>query len=79
MVDEIDRSIISYLSKNARIPFLQIAKQLEISEASVRHRVKNLQENEVIKGFSANVDPAKLGYGCVAYVGVDINAEQSRS
>ena len=75
-VDAIDKEILGYLSSNARMPFLQIAKKLRISEASVRHRVKNMQENGVIKCFSTAVDPEKLGYGCVAYVGVDIHPER---
>jgi DNA-binding Lrp family transcriptional regulator len=52
MLDNIDRQIIQKLSADARTPFLSIAKDLSISEGTVRLRVLKLQKSGVIKKFS---------------------------
>jgi len=44
MMDEKDALIIEMLSKNARMPYLKIAKILNISETAVRKRIKKLEE-----------------------------------
>ena len=47
-----DNLIIEKLRKDARTPFLQIAKQLKISEGTIRKRVKDLIEDGKIKRFT---------------------------
>lgn len=76
MIDDVDKGVIEILRSNARIPFLEIAKQLKLSESTIRNRVSNLEKNGVIKRYSAQIDPSKLGYGSVAYVGIDVLPEK---
>lgn len=59
-LEEIDRSIIRALQKNGRESFRQIARDLDVSEATVRNRVKRLQEAEIIN-ISAIVHAANVG------------------
>ncbi|MCD6473610.1 MAG: Lrp/AsnC family transcriptional regulator [Thermoplasmata archaeon] len=73
MIDEKDALIIEMLSKNARTPYLKIAKILNISETAVRKRIKKLEEKGVIEGYTIKVNPEKLGYKSVAHVGIDTN------
>jgi Lrp/AsnC family transcriptional regulator of lysine biosynthesis len=51
-MDAIDSSIIEKLKKDARTPFLQIAKDLKVSEGTIRKRVKDLINDKIIKKFS---------------------------
>ena len=51
-MDNLDQTIISKLRKDARTPFLQIAKQLNVSEGTIRKRVKDLINNKQIKKFT---------------------------
>ncbi len=76
MLDETDIGILEILRKNARTPFLEIAKKLRISESTIRKRVKELEKNGVIKKYSTIVEPSKLGYGIVALVGIDVRPEK---
>ncbi len=70
-IDDIDRKIIDILMKDARTPYLEIARILKISEATVRKRVRSLESRGIIKGYTIKVDEKKLGYKVVALVGVD--------
>lgn len=76
MLDETDIGILEVLRKNARTPFLEIAKKLRISESTIRKRVKELEKSGIIKKYSAIVEPSKLGYGSVALVGIDAKPEK---
>lgn len=76
MLDKLDFDIIKEMRHNARVPFLEISKKLDVSESTIRHRVKNLEEKGVIREYSLNIDPVKMGFDAVAYVGVDVQPEK---
>jgi DNA-binding Lrp family transcriptional regulator len=67
-VDDLDLQLIRHLLEDGRTPFAQLAKQLNISEATVHARVAKLEEYGVIRGFTVIVDPEKLGYSLTALV-----------
>ena len=46
-IDEIDRRILSYLVNNARMPFLEIARECNISGAAVHQRVKKMENGKI--------------------------------
>lgn len=48
-IDDIDRKILSYLVKNARVPFLEIARECGISGAAIHQRVKKWKMQELLK------------------------------
>ncbi len=70
-IDDIDLQIIDILRTDARTPYTEIARRLGISEATVRRRIKNLEERGVIAGYTAVVEPAKMGFSTVAMVGIN--------
>ena len=49
-IDQIDQKILSFLVKDARMPFLEIARQCGVSGAAIHQRVKRLESNGVITG-----------------------------
>ncbi|MFH0818273.1 MAG: Lrp/AsnC family transcriptional regulator [Candidatus Micrarchaeota archaeon] len=78
-MDERDTEILKALVKNARISYVELSKKLKISEAAVRKRVKKLEANGVVKGFTALVDPETLGYSAVAIIGIDTKPDELMS
>ncbi len=72
-IDETDRGILDLLKRNSRRPFTEIAEKLDVSEGTVRKRVRCLEEEGVIKGYTLEIDPAELGYDFVTILGVDVD------
>ena len=69
-LDHIDKQILDMLIENARTPFTEIAKKLDISAGTVHVRVRKMEEAGIIKGASLTIDYDKLGYSFIAYIGV---------
>lgn len=74
-ISEKDIAILEMLMRNARIPYTEIARQIGVTEAAVRKRVKKFEELGIIKGYRAEIDPKKIGYKVVALIGFDIEPE----
>lgn len=72
-IDEMDRKILSFLVKDARMAFLEIARECGVSGAAIHQRVKKLEESGIITGYSALVKPAALGLPVCAFVMTDIS------
>lgn len=70
-MDPTDLGIIKILRGNSRTPFSAIAEKLDLAESTIRKRIGNLEERGIIKQYSLVVDPSKLGYENVAFVGID--------
>lgn len=68
--DYLDREIIQKLSENGRIPFSDLAKELNISNSLVHLRVRKLQEAGVITGFSVKLNPKEIGFQTTTYTGI---------
>ena len=51
-VDDADRRILEVLKEDARIPFVELAKKVGLSEATVRRRVRSLVSRGIIKKFT---------------------------
>ena len=74
-VDEIDQRIIEALQQDGRRPFTKIATDLGISEASVRQRVANLINNQVMQ-IVAITNPIKLGFSLASMIGIRVSGER---
>lgn len=72
-LDEFDRKILSMLSTNARIAFLEIARECGVSGAAVHQRLQKLLKAGAINGFETLLNPSKLGYETCAFVGFILN------
>ncbi len=69
-LDETDRQIIAILMRDARTPFTEIAKQIDMSSGTIHVRMKKLEEKGVVLGAHLQVDYAQLGYDVVAFLGI---------
>jgi DNA-binding Lrp family transcriptional regulator len=72
-MDDTDREILRCLYQDARMPLRQIAEKLGISVSTVSVRIKELEEEKVIKGYIPILDPEKLGYDLLTIIGVRIS------
>jgi len=55
-VDDLDLSILCALRENARISNLELAKMLGVSEATIRRRIKMLEEKGIIKQIHERIE-----------------------
>ncbi|MEM7107627.1 MAG: Lrp/AsnC ligand binding domain-containing protein [Bacteroidota bacterium] len=69
-IDNIDLKILEVLSKNAKKPYTEVAKQVYVSGGTVHVRMKKLEEMGVVKGNSLLVDYARLGFDITAFIGI---------
>ena len=71
-IDNLDKKILSILSKNARMPFKDVAMECNVSRAAIHQRVQKLMDNGVITGSGFDVNPKSLGYSTCTYVGITL-------
>jgi Lrp/AsnC family transcriptional regulator for asnA, asnC and gidA len=74
-IDEIDQSIIEALQLDGRRPFTKLAAELGISEASVRQRVANLINTQVMQ-IVAITNPIKLGFSLASMIGIRVSGDR---
>lgn len=73
ILDEIDRIIIHTLRQDCFTPFVKIARKMDVTEGTIRHRVKKMTKNGVIKRFTIATDNTLLGFDTLAFVIVGVN------
>ena len=71
-IDELDKKILDIISKNARIPFKDVADECGVSRAAIHQRVQRLTDIGVISGSGYHINPRKLGFHTCTYVGLSL-------
>jgi Lrp/AsnC family transcriptional regulator for asnA, asnC and gidA len=77
-VDKIDQAIIRRLQYDGRMPYTEIAADLDISEGAVRHRVKRMADAGVLQ-IVGIVEPQFLGWNAAGMIGVTVQVGQVES
>ncbi len=67
-MDAFDRKILAVLLENARATNVEIAEKVGLSEAPCHRRIKRMEAEGVIRGYTARLDPEAIGVGFIAYV-----------
>ena len=67
-VDSLDRSILAVLRDSGRAPFVDIASKVGVTERTVRTRMKRLEEDGVIRGYTIR----EAGIGLTALVRIKV-------
>jgi len=68
--------ILSALEEDAQASYADIAETADVSKPTVRKYINKLEEEGVIVGYSADVDPKKLSGQSIALVGIDVASER---
>lgn len=68
--------ILSVLEEDAKASYAEIAERADVSKPTVRKYIDQLEEDGVIIGYSADIDPKKLSSQTIALVGLDVASER---
>ena len=69
-IDSLDKKIIKMITQNARIPYLEVARECNVSGAAIHQRIQKLMKIGVITGSKFTIEPKKIGYKTCAYMGI---------
>jgi len=70
MTDDLNRRLVAILQKEGRISHAELAERLKVSRPTVIDRIKRLETEGILAGYSANVSPEAVNKPCVAFVAV---------
>ncbi len=75
LLDDIGWKILGELQQNARIPFAELGRRVGLSTPAVTERVHKMEEEGIIVGYRAQVNPAKVGLSILAFINVKVGGE----
>ena len=78
-IDSLDKKILGILMKEARTPYMEIARNCGISGAAIHQRMQKLNKMGIISGAHLQIKPVNLGYQTCAFIGLQVNILNSRS
>jgi DNA-binding Lrp family transcriptional regulator len=73
-IDAIDKRIIELLQKDGKITIKEIANELKMTNTPIFERIKRLEKEGFIIGYTAIVNPAMMGFKLVAFCSVTLES-----
>ena len=73
-IDNLDRSILSALQQDARVPYAELGKRFTVSPATIHVRVEKMKQAGIITGTQAMVDVKQLGYDVCCFIGINLKS-----
>ena len=70
MIDEISLKILKILQKKARIPNVEVARQVGMAPSAVLERIRKLEKMGLIDGYEVRLNPERFGKAQVAFIHV---------
>ncbi|WP_249200415.1 Lrp/AsnC family transcriptional regulator [Thetidibacter halocola] len=77
--DRFDQAILTTLAEEGRISITELARRIGLSKSPTQARLRRLEENGVIRGYRAILDPIRLGLDHVAFVEIKMTDTGERS
>ena len=78
-MDAYDLSILRCLQSDGRMSNLNLAERIHLSAPQTLRRVRSLEQKQIIRGYVAQVAPAAVGLGVMAFVNLSLDREQFRN
>lgn len=75
MVRISDFDLVKMLRENSKIPNVRIAERFGVTETAIRKRIRKLEEKGIIRKYTIDADPKKLGMKVEAVIGIDTKPE----
>ena len=72
-LDNVDLKILTELSRDAQMPYTEVAKKAGVSSGTVHLRMKKMMESGMVKGTTLSMDYAKMGWTVSAFVGIHLD------
>ncbi|MBO5084229.1 MAG: Lrp/AsnC ligand binding domain-containing protein [Bacteroidaceae bacterium] len=69
-LDALDIQILRMVANNARIPYLEVARECNVSGAAIHQRIQKMMSLGVLSGSEFKLNPTKIGLETCAYVGL---------
>ncbi|MFJ3586629.1 Lrp/AsnC family transcriptional regulator [Streptomyces sp. NPDC090127] len=75
-MDRIDRSILRELQDDGRLTNLELAQRIGLSASACLRRVRQLEDDGVIQGYRAVIDPSAVGRGFEVLVSIEVRRDR---
>ena len=72
LLDEINLKIMDILSRDSSTRFVEIARKIGISDATVHMRVRRLIATRIIRKFTVSINNSRIGYHHLAFMGINV-------
>jgi len=77
-MDDLDQQLIAQLRGNARLSVADLAHRLQVSRGTVTNRLRKLEDQQVIVGYTVRLKPEAQTERIRAWMGVDVEGNQTR-
>jgi DNA-binding Lrp family transcriptional regulator len=77
--DDLDQKILRLLQRNGKLTYEEIGEVVDRSPSTIRDRIKKMEDNRTILGYSAIINQEKVGITADAYVSADVAPDKSQS
>ncbi len=78
-MDETDHQLLSLLRQDARLSIATLAARLQVSRGTVTNRIRRLEDNNVIIGYTVNLRPEVQRSEIIAWMSIAVEGNQTRS
>jgi len=79
MLDTISLEILNILQKKARIPNVEVSRQVGLAPSAVLERIRKMEKQGIIDGYEVRLNPERFNRGQVAFVHIKTTAIMSDS
>ena len=78
-LDDIDRKLLAELQNEGRVTNVELASRVGLTAPPCLRRVRSLEEEGVIRGYHADLDPSKLGFAITVFAMVSLKSQAESS
>ncbi len=77
-MDLLDHSLLQALTRDGRVSNKQLAKDVGLSESATLARVKRLEDKQIINGYTATINPEKVGRSLQVFMAISLSNQESK-
>ncbi len=72
-LDTLDKRLIEQLMKDARMPYVEVARKCKVTHTAVHQRIRKMKEAGIIAGSQLVINHKGMGYLTCAFIGIQVN------
>ncbi len=76
MIDDVSLKILKILQEKARIPNVEVARQVEMAPSAVLERIRKMERQGIIEGYEVRLNPQQFDRSQIAFVEVEVSARE---
>ena len=73
MIDETSMEILKILQEKARIPNVEVSRQVGLAPSAVLERIRKMEKNGVIDGYEVRLNPERFCGSQVSFIHIDVD------